>query len=93
MNRLWPFTEERALLPLDGRRPKDLLLPNYSWNRDTPLDVTVMNLLRNDFVEEEAKTPGFALGKAHERKARLVGKDCRREGIVSTPLPVETFGG
>ena len=52
-----------------------------------------MNLLRNDFVEGEAKTPGFALGKAHERKARLVGKDCRREGIVSTPLPVETFGG
>ena len=90
---LGPLREERALLPGSDKRPADVYLPNWSGGRDTALDVTVVNPLRNDYIEREAESPGYASDQASKRKMGQVGQACEREGLVFIPLAVETFGG
>ena len=36
---------------------------------------------------------GYAAGEAYARKMREAGEACRQQGIVFTPLAVETLGG
>ena len=37
--------------------------------------------------------PGHAANEAYARKIREAGEECRRQGIVFTPLALETLGG
>ena len=85
--------EGRFLLPDDGRRPADVLVPNWAGGRDAALDVTVVNPFQGATIAQAATTPGYALTFAFDRKARGAAEDCRRQGIAFLPLAAESFGG
>ena len=89
---LGPTKEGRFLLPDDGRRPADVLVPNWAGGRDAALDVTVVNPLQGATIAQAATTPGYALTFAFDRKARGAAEDCRRQGIAFLPLAAESFG-
>ena len=67
---LGPTKEGRFLLPDDGRRPADVLVPNWAGGRDAAMDVTVVNPLQGATIAQAATTPGYALSFAFDRKAR-----------------------
>ena len=90
---LGPTKEGRFLLPDDGRRPADVLVPNWAGGRDAAMDVTVVNPLQGATLVQAATTPGYALTFAFDRKARGAAEECRRQGIAFLPLAVESFGG
>ena len=90
---LGPTKEGRFLLPDDGRRPADVLVPNWSGGRDAAMDVTVVNPLQGATIAQAAATPGYALTFAFDRKVRGAAEDCRRQGIAFLPLAAESFGG
>ena len=83
---LGPVKEERFLIPGEGRRPADVLIPNWSRGQDAALDVTVINPLQEATVAGAAATAGHALNVAHDRKVKAVGEACQREGIAFIPL-------
>lgn len=90
---LGPVKEERFLIPGEGRRPADVLIPNWSRGQDAALDVTVINPLQEATVAGAAATAGHALNVAHDRKVKAVGEACQREGIAFIPLAAESLGG
>ena len=90
---LGPTKEGRFLLPDDGRRPADVLVPNWAGGRDAAMDVIVVNPLQGATIAQAATTPGYALTFAFDRKARGAAEDCRRQGIAFLPLAAESFGG
>ena len=65
---LGPTREGRFLLPGQGAKPADVLIPHWTGGKDTALDVTVINPLQAAEVQGAATTPGNALTVAHERK-------------------------
>ena len=90
---LGPIKEERFLLPGEGRRPADVLIPNWDRGQDAALDVTVINPLQDATVSGAAAEAGHALTIAYNRKVRAVGEACQREGISFIPLAAESLGG
>ena len=90
---LGPTREDRALLPGTEARPADILLPGWSGGRDTALDITVVNPLQTQFINQSAVDPGYALRKAFDRKMAKHGDSCKEAGIVFRPLPMDTLGG
>ena len=71
----------------------DVFLPYWSSGRDTAWDVTVTHPLQKATVARAATEPGHAAREAYNRKMREAGDQCRQQGIVFTPLAVETLGG
>ena len=65
---LGPTREGRFLLPGQGAKPADVLIPHWTGGKDTALDVTVINPLQAAEVQGAAAIPGNALTVAHERK-------------------------
>lgn len=62
-------------------RPADVLIPHWTKGRKT-----IVNPL------QAADTPGYAAGKAFSRNImRQSGVECERQGVVFTPLPVESL--
>ena len=47
---LRPTRENQALLPCTEARPTDILLPGWSWGKDTVLDIKVVNPLQTAFI-------------------------------------------
>ena len=90
---LAPRKEENVLIPGRGNKPADVLIPNWTKGLDTALDVTVVNSLRSDYVDQEAASPGYALVQAHKRKMAAIGEACKEQGIEFVPIPVEVLGG
>jgi hypothetical protein len=89
---LGPVLEERFLLP-GGRKPADVLIPNWCRGQDAALDITVINSLQDATVVGAAAEAGHALTVAYNRKVQKVGEACRREGIAFIPLAAEALGG
>ena len=90
---LGPAKEVRFLLPGTDRRPADVFLPYWSGGRDTAWDVTVTHPLQAATVVKAASSPGHAAKEAYARKMREAGELCQSQGIVFTPLALESFGG
>ena len=90
---LGPSKEVRFLHPGSHRRPADVFLPYWSGGRDTAWDVTVTHLLQKATVAKAATCHGHDAREAHTRKMREAGELCRNQGIVFTPLALETLGG
>ena len=90
---LGPTKEVRFLLPGSDRRPADVFLPYWSGGRDTAWDVTVTHPLQAATVVKATSHPGHAAQEAFNRKMREAGELCRGQGIVFTPLALESFGG
>ena len=55
---LGPIKEERFLLPGEGRRPADVLIPNWDRGQDAALNVTVINPLQDATVSGAAAEAG-----------------------------------
>ena len=89
---LAPAKEGRFLLPGEGGRPADVLIPGWTSGKDAAIDVTVINPLQDSVVNEAAVTPGHALSVAHQRKLDKSWEACNRQGIVFLPLAVESLG-
>ena len=90
---LGPSKEVRFLIPGSDKRPADVFLPYWCSGRDTAWDVTVTHSLQKSTVTKAVTLPGHAANKAYTRKMREAWEECRRQGIVFTPLALETLGG
>ena len=90
---LGPRKEAHALIPGRNDKPADVYLPSWAEGKDMALDVTVVSPLQATLVSRAAVEAGHALDHAYDRKFRQAGEDCRAEGIIFQPLPVETLGG
>ena len=90
---LGPSKEVRFLIPGSDKRPADVFLPYWCSGRDTAWDVTVTHPLQKATVTKAVTLPGHAANEAYARKMREAGEECRRQGIVFTPLALETLGG
>ena len=55
--------------------------------------MTVTHPLQAATVVKAASVPGHAATEAFNRKMREAGEECRRQGIVFTPLALESLGG
>ena len=75
------------LLPGTDARPADIHMRRWTKGKDT-----VINPLQIALVDRCAAEPGHALNVAWRRKMDQSWEACRQEGLVFTPLPVETFG-
>jgi hypothetical protein len=90
---LGPVKEERYLLPGDGRKPADVLVPRWSQGKDACWDVTVIHPLQKALVAREAEDPGYALTVAFDRKVTAAAEACRRQGLAFIPLAASSLGG
>ena len=76
----------------------DLLLPAFTDRshgqgyQDTLVDVVLSSTTRGDVVARNAESAGTAAALAAERKLRLMGEQCAREGFVLVPFSVESMG-
>ena len=89
---LGPTREDRALLPGTEAKPADILLPGWSGGKDTALDITVVNPLQTQFINQSAAVAGYALRKTYERKMLRYGDSCKEAGLLFRPLPMDTLG-
>ena len=89
---LAPAKEGRFLLPGEGGRPADLLIPGWANGRDAAWDVTVINPLQESMVRGAATTPGHALSHAHKRKLDKSWEPCHAQGIAFLPIAAESLG-
>ena len=89
---LAPTKEGRFLLPGQGGKPADVLIPLWAGGKDAALDVTVINPLQDAEVHGAATTPGHALNTAHKRKLDKSWEACHRQGIEFVPIAVESLG-
>ena len=71
-------------------RPADVLLPFWANGKDAALDVSVVNPLQQQLVEQVAREGEKGVQHAFNIK---MGKYSEAEGIVFFPLVVDTFGG
>ena len=90
---LAPVREGRHLLPGQGAKPADILLPRWSDGRDAALDVTVTSSLATSHVAGAAAVAGSALDKAYDRKVQGAAEACRQQGLAFLPLAWEALGG
>ena len=89
---LAPAKEGRFLLPGEGGRPADILIPGWANGKDAAMDVTVINPLQESQVRGAANTPGHAVSEAHKRKLDKSWESCNRQGICFLPIAVESLG-
>ena len=80
------------MLPGQGGKPADILVPHWTGGKDTAYDVTVINPLQTAEVTGAATTPGHALNTAHKRKLDKSWEECHRQGIEFIPIAVESLG-
>ena len=90
---LGPAKEERALIPGSDARPADVLIPSWISGKDTALDVTVVNPLQTQLLDQAATHPHYACDHRYGEKMTKHGEPCRLAGMVFVPLVVETLGG
>ena len=71
----------------------DLVMSSSLTERDTLLDMTVINPLQTHLVGQAATKAGAALEAAYTRKMNQAGEAYRREGLLFVPMPWGTLGG
>ena len=90
---LGPVKEPDGLLPGSDDRPADILLPFWTNGRDTALDFTVVNPLQDALVRRSAEEGSSAVNHAHNIKLRKYAERCAEQGLVFSPVAVDTLGG
>ena len=65
---LSPVCEQKHLLPENNLRPGDVYLPSFIAGQPAALDVTITSPLKVSFISDAARTCGFALTLAEDRK-------------------------
>ena len=91
--RLGPQKEPAGLIPGSDERPADVFFPFWTQGKDTALDITVVNPLQAGLVQRTSRDGGSGVEHAYLIKMRKYFDRCEGEGIVFTPMAVDTFGG
>ena len=90
---LSPVCEQKYLLPENNSRPGDVVLPSFITGQPAALDVTITSPLQASLISDAARTCGFALTLAKDRKIGHYYQKCSDMGIHFIPLALEIFGG
>ena len=90
---LSPVCEQKHLLPENNSRPGNVYLPSFIAGQPAVLDVTITSPLQASLISDEARTCGFALTLAEDRKVAHYYQTCGDMCIFFIPLALETFGG
>ena len=90
---LSPVYEQKHILPENISRPGDVYLPIFIAGQPAALDVTITSPLQASPISDAARTCGFALTLAEDRKIGHYHQKCSDMGIHFIPLALETFGG
>ena len=69
-----PRQEEQNLIPGSGRRPADIMVPQWLGGKDVAYDVTVINNFRQDLANKQLGDTRHALEKAKKTKNSLLGR-------------------
>ena len=89
---LSPLCEQKHL-PENNSRPGDVYWPSFIAGQPAALDVTITSPLQASLISDAARTCGFALTLAEDRKIGHYYQKCSDMGIHFIPLALETFGG
>ena len=89
---LSPVCEQKHLLPENNSRPGDVYLPSFIAGQPAALDVTITSPQQASLISDAARTCGFALTLAEDRKIGHYYQKCSDMGIHFIPLALETFG-
>ena len=90
---LSPVCEQKHLLPGNNSRPGDMYLPKFIAGQPAALAVTITSPLQASLISDAARTCGFPLTLAEDRKIGHYYQKCSDMGIHFIPLALETFGG
>ena len=90
---LSPVCEQKHLLSKNNSRPGDVYLPNFIAGQPAALDVTITSQLQATLITDAARTCGFALTLAEDRKIGHYYQKCSDMGIHFIPSALETSGG
>ena len=90
---LGPTKEPDGLLGGSDDRPADILIPYWTQGKATALDISVVSPLQVALVGRSAQDGGHAGETRYTEKMRKYHARCEKEGIVFTPVVVDTFGG
>ena len=90
---LSPVFQQKYLLPENNSRPGDVYLPSFIAGQPEALDVTITSPLQACLISDAARTCGFALTLAEDKKIGQYYQKCSDMGIHFIPLALETFGG
>ena len=88
-----PVCEQKHLLPEKKLRPGDVCLLSFIAGQPAALDVTITSPLQASLISDAARTYGFALTLAEDRKIGHYYQKCSDMGIHFILLALETFGG
>ena len=89
---LSPVCEQKHL-PGNNSKPGDVYLPNFIAGQPAALHVTLTSPLQASLLSDAARTCGFALTLATDRKIGHYCQKCSDMGIHFMPLALEVFGG
>ena len=70
-----------------------MYLPSWSAGQPAALDITITSPLQPSIISNEARTSGFALTAAEERKLEQYSQQCANIGVQLIPKAFESFGG
>ena len=88
---LSPRVEEGGIIKGTQQRPADITLPGFPIGHDTLIDVTVVNPLQRNSVEEAVHTAGVAMRRMKESKRRTYQRGLKSHQVFK-PLAFETLG-
>ena len=83
---LSPVYEQKHLLLENNSRPGDVYLPSFIAGQPAALDVTIKSPLQASLISDAARTCGFALTLAEDRKIGHHYQKCSDMGIHFIPL-------
>ena len=70
-----------------------MYLPSFLAGQPAVLDIIITSPLQASLISDAARTCGFALTLAENRKIGHYYQKCSNMGIYFIPLALETFGG
>ena len=79
---LSPCKEPDGLLHSTDERPADILLPYWTHDKDTAIEVTRVNALQSGMVGQGAADGGYAVALTHRKKVKKFGECCEAEGMT-----------
>ena len=81
------------MIPVINSRHGDVYLPCWSAGQPAALDVNISSPLQPSIISNAARTSGFALEAAEERKFEQFSQKCANIVDRFIPMAFESFGG
>jgi hypothetical protein len=88
-----PLLEVTGICLENNKRPADILLPNHKDNRNSCLDVGIVNPMAKQYRNKAASDQLSAAVNYEAQKIRKHAEDCRKQGLNYFPICGESTGG